>query len=122
MKKLGTSLFASLIAFAPAFAFAQFGGINDFLSRVTTFINSTLIPLIFAVALFFFIYGMFDYFIRGGADEDAQKKGRQLMIYAVIGFVAMVSIWGVVNLIAGGLGFSSQQNVQNIPNVPTSNN
>ncbi len=43
------------------------------------------------------------------------------MLYAVIGFVVMVSIFGIVNLIAGGLGFSSDENIQNIPNVPSSN-
>lgn len=122
MKKFGNAVLVSLLSFAPAVAFAQFGGINDFIGQIKTFINSTLIPLIIAVALLFFIWGMFNYFIKGGDDPDAQKKGTQLMMYAVIGFVAMVSIWGVVNLVANGLGFSQQQNIQNIPNVPTGNN
>ena len=122
MKKLIGSL-GSLTLFAvPLVSFAQFGDINSFIGDVSSFINGTLIPLIFAAALLFFIYGMFKYFIMGGDDEDSREKGKQLMLWAVIGFVAMVSIFGVVNLIAGGLGFSSQENIQNIPNVPTSNN
>ena len=44
------------------------------------------------------------------------------MIYSIAGFVLMVSIFGIVNLIADGLGFSDDQTIDNIPNAPTSNN
>jgi hypothetical protein len=43
------------------------------------------------------------------------------MLWAIVGFVVMVSVFGIVNLIAGGLGFSDDENIQNIPNVPTNN-
>lgn len=111
----------ALVAVTPMVAFAQFGGINTFLTDVMTFINGTLIPLVFAVALLVFLYGVFQYFILGGGDEGKREEGRQLMLWAIIGFVVMVSIFGIVNLIAGGLGFSADEDIQNIPNVPTSN-
>lgn len=57
----------------------------------------------------------------GGDDDGNRETGRQLMIWAVVGFVAMVSVFGVVNLVANGLGFSDDEEIQNIPNVPTSN-
>lgn len=122
MKK-SRSVFAALAIFVlPVLAFAQFGEINDFLDDISEFINGTLIPLVFAVALLFFIYGMFKYFILGGDDDGKRKEGRMLMIYAIVGFVAMVSVFGIVNLVAGGLGFSDDENIQNIPNVPKANN
>jgi len=105
----------------PVVTLAQFGEINDFLGDVSSFINGTLIPLVFAVALLMFIYGMFKFFILGGDDEDNRSDGKQLMIYSIIGFVLMVSIFGIVNLLASGLGFSDDENIQNIPNVPTNN-
>ena len=102
----------------PAVSFAYFGPIDTFLVNVSGFINGVLVPLIFTVALAFFLYGMFKYFIQGGDSDDSRETGKQLMIYAVVGFVAMVSIWGVVNLVAGGLGFSADSNINNIPTGP----
>lgn len=121
MKKFGIYTLAFAVVLTPALAFAQFGGVNDFLDDVSAFINGTLIPLVFAIALLVFIYGMFQYFILGGSEEDNREKGRSLMLWSIVGFVAMVSIFGVVNLVAGGLGFSDEENIQNIPNVPTNN-
>lgn len=121
MKKFGIYALAFAVVLTPALALAQFGEVNDFLDDISAFINGTLIPLVFAVALLMFIYGMFQYFILGGADEDSRETGRRLMLWAIVGFVAMVSVFGIVNLIAGGLGFSEEENIQNIPNVPTNN-
>lgn len=120
MKKV-SFLSVSLLALTPVVAFAQFGGINSFLGDISTFINGTLIPLIFALALLVFLYGVFNYFILGGGDEGKREEGRKLMLWAIIGFVVMVSIFGIVNLIANGLGFSQDEDIQNIPNVPSSN-
>lgn len=107
---------AGLAALTPALALAQYGAINNEISKVITFINNVLIPLVFAIALLFFIWGMFKLFIYKNAEEA--EEGKKLALYAVIGFVLMVSIWGIVNLIANGLGFSGEQ-IQNIPTVPT---
>lgn len=107
--------------FFPAFAFAQpsssFGGIGATVNSVIGFINSYLVPLVFAVAFLMFIWGMFEYFIRGGASDESRESGKKLMLWGVVAFVMMVSIWGVVNVVADGLGFRSQQ-IQQIPNVP----
>lgn len=121
MKQLRVLTSTTALFLLPFVSLAQFGEINDFLDDISSFINGTLIPLVFAAALLLFIYGMFKYFIMGGADEGNRKTGRSLMIWAIVGFVAMVSVFGVVNLVANGLGFSDEENIQNIPNVPTTN-
>lgn len=104
----------------PVMAFAQFGDVDAFFLDINQFINGVLVPLVFAIAFLVFIWGVFNFFILGGGDEEKQKKGKSLMLYAIIGFVLMVSVWGVVNLISGGLGFDDEE-IQNIPNTPTSN-
>lgn len=119
-KTLARITATSTIFLLPVIALAQFGEVDTFIGNITTFVNNTIIPLIFAAALVIFIWGMFQYFVRGGHSEDSQEKGKQLMLWATVGFVMMVSIWGIVNLVAGGLGFSGEQ-IQNIPNVPMSN-
>lgn len=116
MKNLSARIGVASTAFLPVVALAQFGEINSFIGRITTFINNTLIPLVFAIALLVFIWGMFRLFIHKNAEEAEQ--GKQLAIYAIVAFVLMVSIWGIVNLIANGLGLSGEQ-IQNIPSAPT---
>ena len=71
---------------------------------ILTLINEVLVPLIFAIAFIIFIYGIFRYFIAGGADPEAQKKGKQLLIYGIIGFVIMISLWGIVNIVSNTFG------------------
>lgn len=69
-------------------------------------INQVLVPLIFAIAFIVFVWGMFRYFIAGGADVEGQAKGKQLLLYGIIGFVIMISLWGIVNVIASTLNLS----------------
>ncbi|OGG85710.1 hypothetical protein A2392_02830 [Candidatus Kaiserbacteria bacterium RIFOXYB1_FULL_46_14] len=116
MQKLLVRATTGIVAFAPVIALAQFGEINSFISKITAFINNVLIPLVFAIALLVFIWGMFQLFINKNAEEAEQ--GKKLALYAIVAFVLMVSIWGIVNLIASGLGFSGEQ-IQDIPSVPT---
>ena len=110
-----------LAAVSPLIALAQFGEIDGFFLDIIEFINDILIPLVFALALLMFIFGMFRFFIQGGHDEDSREKGKSLMLYAIVGFVLMISIFGIVNLIANGLGFGGDEEIENIPNVPTRN-
>lgn len=121
MKKISIYTLAFGILIIPSIALGQFGVIDDFLGDVSAFINSTLIPLVFALALLMFIWGMFKFLILGGSEEESRKEGKNLMLWSVIGFVVMVSIFGIVNLLAGGLGFADDQTLQNIPIVPPIN-
>jgi len=126
MKTVATFIPTSVLAFlavlglvTPMFAFAQgeLTGIEGFIGNIVSFMNNTLVPLIFAVAFLVFLWGMFKTFILGGSDEGKQAEGKQLMMYAIVGFVVMVSLWGIVNLVAEGFGFQGAT-VENIPNLP----
>lgn len=115
MKILSRLLPFALIA--PLFAFAAPGdltGVTGFLRNIVVFINQTLVPVVFALAFLVFLWGMFKTFILGGHDEEKQSEGKSLMMYAIIGFVVMVSLWGIVNLVANGFGFSGAS-LQNQP-------
>ncbi|OIP77772.1 MAG: hypothetical protein AUK16_01135 [Parcubacteria group bacterium CG2_30_44_11] len=113
--------FVCLGSLLPVYAQAQeyFGQIDVLLTNANGFINTILVPLIFTASLGMFIYGMFRYFVFGGAIDDDRKKGQTLMIWGIAGFVLMVSIWGIVNLIADGLFGSVDSTVPILPGVPT---
>ncbi len=78
-------------------------------------INNVFVPVIFALAFIVFIWGIFSYFIAGAEDPAKQEKGKQLIIYGIIGFVVMVSVWGLVNVLANTFGLNSSY----VPQYPT---
>ncbi len=83
----------------PVFAFAQANrDITDLGATVIGIINTVIVPLIFALAFVVFIWGVFKFFILGGSDSEARESGKGLMIWGLIGFFVMVSVWGLVNL------------------------
>ena len=129
LKTYLASLTVALLV-APLYIFAQGAGsptpagpgdledVSDFVTDISTFISKILIPFIFSLALIVFLYGVFNYFILGGGDESKREEGRKLMLWAIIAFVVMISIFGIVNLIAGGLGFSESETFLRIPDAP----
>jgi hypothetical protein len=108
-----------LTAFVPGFAFAlgEFTQVQGMLTGFTTIINNILVPLVFAIAFLMFLWGMFKTFILGGSDEGKQTEGKQLMMYSIIGFMVMVAIWGIVNLLLGEVGITGGGSIS-IPSVP----
>lgn len=98
----------------------QLTGVTNFLTNIVVFINQTLVPLIFAIAFLLFIWGVAQYFILSRDSEEAKDKGKDYMIWGIAGFVIMVSVWGLVNLISAGIGLD-EQNIRNIPNVNLTN-
>lgn len=88
------------------------GGINDqyikgYATSIVGIINGILVPLLTAVAFIVFLYGVFNYFIKGAADEDAHKTGRTFIIYGIIGFVVIFSVWGLVGIVTDTLSLPS---------------
>ncbi len=117
MKILSRILPLALLTPFIALGAGELGPISDFIKNIIQFMNNTLVPAIFALAFLVFLWGMFKTFILGGHDEEKQSEGKQLMMYAIAGFVIMVSLWGIVNLVARGFGFAGQ-GIQQIPNLP----
>jgi hypothetical protein len=75
-----------------------------FSSGIVGLINTIVVPLIFAGAFFVFIWGIFNYFILGGADETKQKEGRDFAIWGILGMVVLFSVWGLVNVLLTTFG------------------
>lgn len=108
MKKYLSNIVLTALLILPVVAGAQIadgnaGDIGGFIGEIVTFINQTLVPFVFAVSLLLFIYGVYLYFFHDRSAEDNIKNGRAYMIWAILAFVIMVSVWGIVNLLAGGL-------------------
>lgn len=121
--KIRTSAAAlALFLASAASAHAQSGEIggntvSQYLLSIIGFINVVAVPVVFAVAFVTFIWGIFLYFIAGGANEERRDQGKQLAIWGIVAFFIMVSVWGLVNVLVGTFGFGNV----NAPNLPTFN-
>ena len=106
MKKFG---YISTAFLFPLFAFAQqINSLQDGGRIIIDIIDNVAVPIVFAAAFLVFIYGIFQYFIQGGHDEEKRETGRSLMLYGLIGFFVMVSVWGLVHLLRGTFRLQSQ--------------
>lgn len=71
--------------------------LGDLINYVTCIIGSSVIPLLFTLAVASFIWGVVQYVIND--QEEAKKaKGRSFMIWGIIALTVMVSIWGLVRI------------------------
>lgn len=77
---------------------------------ISTFITGTLLPvidtiirLLIALATLLFIIGIVRYIFAGG-DEEKTKEARRFIIFAIVGLVLIVVIWGVVRIVANSFG------------------
>src|SRR5690606_20213189 len=96
-----------------------------------------LVPFLFAVGVFYLIYGIIEYFIIGaGGDEERSEHGRELFLKSIAWFVLALLVFALVALIGwisslsfspGGVdgpGFNAgadidqRQGVLEVPNVP----
>ena len=64
---------------------------------LVSLVDSAVIPLLYAFAFIFFLVGMVRFFFMGG--EEARKKGKEFMLWGIIGFVVLFSVWGIVRLL-----------------------
>ncbi len=119
MKKLIASC-ALGVAFLPAFAFAQ--TVGEGLTNVQTIVNKIgdivelLIPIVFAIALLVFFWGLVKFILSAG-DEDAKETGKRIMIWGIIALFVMSAVWGLVRLLASTLGINTNDTTITPPSV-----
>lgn len=73
------------------------------LGYFTCIINNSVIPLIFALAVLMFVWGVVQFVIN--SDEEAKKeKGKQFMLWGIIALTVMISVWGLVGILSSTFG------------------
>lgn len=125
MKKLLVSLsfviLPSIALAEPAINPALLTPLGGLVLRILGIVD-LLFPIVGGLALIWFFWGIIQYVLKG---ENAEKReqSRDFMIYAVIAFFVMFSIWGLVHIIQNtfflGLpGTSLLLDPREIPTVP----
>lgn len=68
------------------------------LQKIVDNIVEPLIVLMLAVAVIYFLWGVFQ-FVRNAESPEERKKGGTHMMYGVIGLFIMVSAYGIINVL-----------------------
>ncbi len=117
MKK-ASALVVTLSAFALPLIVSAQASVNN-LSQAGSFIintiNNILVPVLFAIAFIVFLWGAFQTFIMGASSEETKDKGKGLMLWSLIGFFVMISIWGLVSILTGSVGFGNNAAPSTLP-------
>ncbi len=75
-------------------------------------INTVVVPVIFALAFAFFIWGVAKYFFFSPSGKDSFSErggygeGRQFILWGILGMAILFSVWGLVNMLLSTLGIS----------------
>ena len=106
MKKIAKILPIGFVAALPWLALAQssvdFGWIQSLIASIGTLV-SMLIPVVIAIGLLFFIWGLVVYIMASG-DEAAKEEGKRKMIWGIIALFVIVAVWGLVALLGELVG------------------
>lgn len=65
-------------------------------------VDGVLIPLLYALAFLFFIYGISTSFFS--YNEEKRQEGRKIALWGIIALVVLFAVWGIVKLFLSVLG------------------
>lgn len=104
------------LTFAPMLVFAQSLGNIETLIQSIGRIVGLLLPIVVAIALLVFFWGLVKFIFAQGS-EEAKADAKKIMLWGIIALFVMVSVWGLVIFIGNALGISQGDSII-IPTVP----
>lgn len=75
-----------------------YASVDTFVSNLNKLIINPLIVLLFALALAYFLWGVFE-FIANQENEEKRRAGKSHMLWGIIGITVMMGVWFILNVI-----------------------
>jgi len=75
-----------------------YASVDSFVANLNRLIINPLIILLFALALAYFLWGMFE-FLSNQENEEKKTKGKSHMIWGIVGITIMMGVWFIMYLI-----------------------
>lgn len=85
---------------------------DELIFTINRTILNPLIQFAFIVAFVIFLWGVLE-FVRNANNPEARKKGQDHMIWGVIGFVIMIGVYGIMNILINTFGLSKSHTINN---------
>jgi hypothetical protein len=91
----------------PFVVFAQARGtLGFYIVELVHFFDRYVIPLILGLAFLFFIWNISYYFIIGGASDEKREIAKRNVLWGMLAFVLLASVWGIVHMLVYGLNIT----------------
>jgi nitrogen fixation/metabolism regulation signal transduction histidine kinase len=95
MKKIFTTI---LLGFSPVVSFAAGRNIASIANNIKKFLSSLVVPMLFTIALSWFIWGVVD-FIKSAENSEEREKGKTRMLWGIIALFAMIAFLGLTSIL-----------------------
>lgn len=82
----------------------RFKSLLDILVWIKCVITSIIIPLIFTLAIFFFLWNVF-VFIRS-SEKTNKEEAKQRMVWGLVALFVMLGVWGIIAIVSGTFGIT----------------
>lgn len=98
---------------------ASFNLATSNFKRVVEEVVSVLVivaPLLFVLTVLMFFWGLSKFILNSGNEADL-TKGKNYMIWGIIGLFVLLSAGAIINLVSGDLGLGGNSGI--LPTIPT---
>ncbi len=72
-------------------------------NNIFRFVINPLVQLLFATAVFYFMYGVFMY-IKDSDESSSRTDGANHVLWSTVGLFIMISVWGIIRLLERSVG------------------
>ena len=93
-KKIQFYIAATVLLVTPSLAWAM--TLSDLIKKIVGYLNQALV-LLMGVAVVMFVFYIIRYFIL---PNENRKEAGAYVLYAVVGFFVVLSVWGLVNILS----------------------
>jgi hypothetical protein len=101
----------------PLAAFAQLTNLETNIVTPIGRIINLLIPIVFALALLYFFWGLAQYILSSG-DPAKQEEGKNKMIWGIVALFVMAAVWGLVRFLGEAIGITQSPGPTVNPLIP----
>lgn len=78
---------------------------TQLVANINEWIINPIIMLLFVLALLMFFWGLAEFILKAGSD-DGRTKGKQHMLWGLIGIFIMFGVYGILSVLGNTFGFS----------------
>lgn len=90
------------------FTNVAYASVDTFIQKVNLYIVNPIIVFLFALAIAFFLFGVFQ-FISNAENEEKKTAGKKHMLWGTIGLTVMLGVWAILSIILNTMNISTSE-------------